>query len=848
MMERISLFNELKKGGYDSCIITTFNAYFPFYEDVLLKRLRNSGIRQNVVIMDSKQCQVAMDQSYPQFSGRHYTLAPMDCKAAFHPKIVMLLGKKKGLLAIGSHNLTFSGYGVNAEISNVIRFRIGHEEDTLPLFSQAWLAIQTWVKDYGDALSEPVKKSINSSIEGIDWLIPSDSDDEADVQFFFSSSSTESLWIQVEPWVPANPNCCSILGAFFDKKLNFIDVFNQDVQPDELLIGIQPSTVDVPGNILKRNELQVVNSECMLVDSKINNNTYIHAKSIFVEDKHQPVLISGSANPSAPAWLLKGDRCNAEAVLVRLDEKVTEASTTLGFDKLKKSETIVEIDNPTASPDKSILGSTIHLIIATIRSGQLCFSCSLELQNSSLWLESTGGEVLKKIYIKNQEDNICITLQGNILSNLMTASLRKGNKILAKFLLFFADEVEAITAKGMKRKFRDALGTLSTDTPELKLLFNYLDKIIFDNKDSSQLKKARINSIKNNNGLAEADSQSLVVEWNGIPGTLKSKPKRLNVNDDLTNLLDAFVYGLGYDAIETSAFSGEDKFGRNEEEIIGSDDEDPVDEQSESNQKDELSNGEKLDICHRRLRKISRKINTGLDSLKKGDITHVQLLPNLLAVLSLFKELNQRSEDFSWVDEEYSILPYDAIILLFNKICECWWGSSYGLLQKQDDNDGFLSDIDELVRLRGLLIWLAWYVEISYQPKPGFAEKFDVRDQRLWGNAVYILLAQLVTSDEMIEEEASKICSTESDFCLNWFVELVRFGKKLNIIYDKAKKTRKTLPEPSEAGWVLHRNNAFKGLRYCNEVNDGRVRFACVSHVGEYRRFMAEKMTIAVFN
>lgn len=137
-MESVSLFSELNSGGYDSCIMTTYNAYFPFYEEVLLRRLRNKGVSRNIVLIDSKQCKAAMQESFPLLAGRQYTLAPMSCDAAFHPKIILLLGKKKGLLAVGSHNLTFAGLGTNAEITNIIKFTLGKDESRLGVFWQAW--------------------------------------------------------------------------------------------------------------------------------------------------------------------------------------------------------------------------------------------------------------------------------------------------------------------------------------------------------------------------------------------------------------------------------------------------------------------------------------------------------------------------------------------------------------------------------------------------------------------------------------------------------------------------------------------------------------------------------------
>ena len=144
MSQTISLFKELKDGGYDACLMTTFSIDFPFYEDVLLRRMQSSGINHHILLVDKGMGLAAMHERPPCKAGSHYVLAPMDCSGAFHPKLLMLLGKNKGLLAIGSHNATLSGFGQNLEITNVLRFSKGNDEEYLSIFQQAYQAFHEW--------------------------------------------------------------------------------------------------------------------------------------------------------------------------------------------------------------------------------------------------------------------------------------------------------------------------------------------------------------------------------------------------------------------------------------------------------------------------------------------------------------------------------------------------------------------------------------------------------------------------------------------------------------------------------------------------------------------------------
>ena len=70
MLHRISLLDELRKGGYEASLITTFNAYLPFYEDVILRRLVNAGSRHNVLLMDERQYSVSVGNHPPRLAGR----------------------------------------------------------------------------------------------------------------------------------------------------------------------------------------------------------------------------------------------------------------------------------------------------------------------------------------------------------------------------------------------------------------------------------------------------------------------------------------------------------------------------------------------------------------------------------------------------------------------------------------------------------------------------------------------------------------------------------------------------------------------------------------------------------
>ena len=140
MLHRLSLIDELRKGGYEASLITTFNAYLPFYEEVVLRRLENAGVRHNVLMMDAQQYSSSIFSHPPRLAGRRYTILPVAAPDAFHPKLILLVGKKKALVAIGSHNVTLAGFGFNRELTNVVRIDGTRDSEGLAVASQVWEA------------------------------------------------------------------------------------------------------------------------------------------------------------------------------------------------------------------------------------------------------------------------------------------------------------------------------------------------------------------------------------------------------------------------------------------------------------------------------------------------------------------------------------------------------------------------------------------------------------------------------------------------------------------------------------------------------------------------------------
>jgi hypothetical protein len=166
----LSILDELRRigSGYEFSFAATYNAYLPFYEEVVLRRLAGAGCRANVLVMDGRQCAgaYASDDTRPHLAGRDYTLIPMRAGGAFHPKLLFLLGRRKGLLFVGSHNLTVAGFGHNRELTS--RFEVDDDGDRgdLAVFGRAWDFLRAWAAGQ----PEELLAAFDDAERYADWL------------------------------------------------------------------------------------------------------------------------------------------------------------------------------------------------------------------------------------------------------------------------------------------------------------------------------------------------------------------------------------------------------------------------------------------------------------------------------------------------------------------------------------------------------------------------------------------------------------------------------------------------------------------------------------------------------
>lgn len=703
-----------KHGKFRTSIITAYSAYLPFYENVVLRRLLASGCRYNILLVDAHDLARSLQDPtrMPRLAGRGYILAPILAGGAFHPKIVMLLGDHNARVLVGSHNTTISGFGYNRELTSRIDLGRGFKGEYRPFFQQAWTAIEAWTNRQQDYIPQKLIDSIlRIGTDRSPWLKGAQAQ-TADTIFLASLPEGESLWEKALPYLPKRPDQIIVVGPFFDRAGAFIKRLFDDFAPDRVAIGVDAEADnislcrkdDLPSNVSFHNAADLVGD---VEKRKIKKPGYLHAKSLFFSSPgEQSVLITGSANPSAPAWLAAPDKRNAEAIVLHRGDKAEELARSLGLLKIPElpqlgTEEIEEIYTKALSHhSKFALETSRPALVAEVHDGDLFIpGNSISLQDVSVckvffedksvlethaFSENTKGFIVNLEKINSSIVKVVLELKNGDFYNLFVHSQISINKL-------------ATTSK--QQTFQDALASLEGDSPDFATLFRITDRLIFDGSENDEA-KATVIVPKSEMQIEKDEGRSLGALSVPLEETKHQQRKRREIHHgDLAFVIDALIYSLGIglqDAVERT-----EGHGLSEEEQVGEEEELHQDYAPEI-QKDIL-----LKICHGKVRTLVNRMCKRLNEVEPDTPEALKAIEQLLAVLAVLREVRANDLKLVHVIEGETLVPLKQRKKLLEATLKSLFGYKKDLFDK---TASFFKDDPEndMPRLLGLITWLAW--------------------------------------------------------------------------------------------------------------------------------------------
>lgn len=326
-------FEAFGEGGFHSAFMTTYAFGALAFEDIPFPKLRGAGCRNITVLADRGMLNQAFSEfDPPRFAGSSYHLVKVNAPAAFHPKITMLIGEKKGRLIVGSANLTALGLGGNKEQVASISYSEETPEHAR-FFSHALGYFQRYVPN--DDQWFPV--SLQRALRSTPWLNHYAFDDafdgngEADINFLFDRPEINFLEQVVASIGNDVIERLVIVSPYWDKSLEGLARLRNALGSPAIDILIESDASGFPANALSGH------SGISLFDvTSRAESRFLHAKLIIALGQRWDHVISGSMNCTFPALLGSTTSGNAEAGIYKRVARGA-ALETLGLDDYRHS-------------------------------------------------------------------------------------------------------------------------------------------------------------------------------------------------------------------------------------------------------------------------------------------------------------------------------------------------------------------------------------------------------------------------------------------------------------------------------------------------------------------------------
>ncbi|KTC58336.1 phospholipase D-like domain-containing protein [Pseudomonas savastanoi] len=843
MSEGVSILEVIKRGGYEASLITTYNATLPFYEEVLLRKLVSAGCRHNVVLMDRQQCAVAWasQATRPRSAGYAYTLLPIGVNGALHPKVCLLLGAKKASILIGSHNLTLSGLGINREITNWIEVGGVKDGEGAAILRALWQMLREWISLEHGKVPTPIMESALAISRFVTPLTAKSLVVQSTL--LGQGAGSRSLIDQVAEHLTAPVRRIAVLGAFFDSKLLLIQELNRRWPEAEIVVGIDLETAQHPGVCDVQGVRHVDVSKLWGPQMR-----YLHAKVFYFECDHSAgdVFVSGSANPSRPAWMGGEGVGNVEAVLLRRGDQARETAESTLTSRLFD---LPELDEEAFIQvrQRNLLQETICQeeglpILSGISGpqGQICIAARGTDHNvTAAVLLDTNGEVLDRVYVVDCSDQE-IAFRTTVKSTYIRSCLLEEDGCpIARAMILHPSVIETGAHSSRRERIRSALSELGSRDANIAKLIATVDRVIFAEQTDREIEeavrehRARLDSTA---GVLPPDCLAISIS---DMNNRKQKPKILK-SGDLAFLIDVLLRRLN-EGLEAQG-NGVDHSGRTEEEQVGQEDELSENDDELLAVEPELSDTEIAYIVSKKARSLCRKMIAQLELASRDESRQLVAPIQLIAVLALIRELRHLDQLKRWAATGLSLVEEDDRRELLDGSLKYLLGLETRLLEAIDEAAG--DSAEETMQLRALLVWLAW--DLGDELTDHFNPIWDYyeRTPKLHANALFLALMPAIAADRQAStalhdsiERTIKNTPVASLRAEKWLTRHMAFGTTWSVGAQECDEIK--------VGGYCRVKGLFDGLRVVVEVSQGAVGFW---DFGRTLKFTRERVVAMVAN
>lgn len=265
-------------GGHaDEILICTFNQNLAFFERSALGPCRATGAAVTILgdVAEADHDIVAV-----RGAGVSYVAANVRARRTFHPKLIVIAGRERSIVAVGSGNLTIAGWWGNDEVWSLHH---GNTEQASPVIAQ----VAEWCRMLPEYVTVPgiARVALERVAETLDRA-PTPSH-HTDVRLL------HTLDQPIVEQLPRGPvDELNLYAPFHDLDGTALTALLTRLQPAHTTIGFQPGLTSANGAVLAEIAADFV---------ELTSDPYRHGKLIEWCSDGQWWAVTGSPNLSAAA-------------------------------------------------------------------------------------------------------------------------------------------------------------------------------------------------------------------------------------------------------------------------------------------------------------------------------------------------------------------------------------------------------------------------------------------------------------------------------------------------------------------------------------------------------------------
>lgn len=286
-------------GDWDSVIICTYGADLSFLEHDLWRQLHR--VRNRLVFADAHQVARRLiggtDAGRLRYLNRTYVLAPVKSDHAAHAKLLLFLREDRGLLAVGSGNLSLGGYASQGECFTTYRWSI--EDDT---HLHAFIAARRFLDQLFDlgAVESVIRPRLQQAWQDAPWVYREPPPGDGPIRHNLERSHLEQF---VEALDDQPVDELVVHAPFYDHQCTAIERLLEATAPERVQLLLQDRMTSVDpvrlGAVLDAAGAEV---DVRTVAAE-EDGAVLHAKFVLARCGATDVCLQGSPNISTPALL-----------------------------------------------------------------------------------------------------------------------------------------------------------------------------------------------------------------------------------------------------------------------------------------------------------------------------------------------------------------------------------------------------------------------------------------------------------------------------------------------------------------------------------------------------------------